>query len=236
MPSFITSQVPDNSCAKQNRENRSVDQRFGYVFLDLPPVVPDAKDCRGVDCVMQSLPMLPHSTSYCGKGCRRERGQYQQRRESNQYKRTLCQVFDDFAESQIPVEDNPGRKVHQRVEKREQTQHAAKARQPVPASNTPQRCNRQGDHDESQSPVAEAIEDFFDRICAQSAAQADRIGDDEACGKKAQQKNNRLPEKADLLQRIQWSLVIAAQIQALVQVGDVLTIAVKHQRFLLVRK
>ena len=165
--------------------------------------MPDAQDRGGVDGVVQRLPVLPHTASYRRKRCCGKRGQNQQRRESNQYKWTFVQVTEDFAKAQVPVEDNPGRKVHQHIEKREQTQHAAKPRQPVPAAHAPQRRDRQRDHYESQPPVAEAIEDFFDGVCTQGTGQTNGIGDDKTRGKKTDQEYNGLPEKAYLLQRVQ---------------------------------
>ena len=80
------------------------------------------------------------------------------------------------------VEDEPCQEVHQDVEKRKQSEHAAKSYEPVPVGDKPQGRNRECDQDESKAPVAKAVLNFLNRVRAQVAGDCKQVTDDRANG------------------------------------------------------
>ena len=93
--------------------------------------------------------------------------------------------------------------MHQRVEKREQPEHAAEAGQPVPASQSTQRCNRERNHDETYGPDAETVLNFLDRVGTEPACDFKCVAYDKRRWREAQQKDDWFPYQLDLSQCIQ---------------------------------
>ena len=60
--------------------------------------------------------------------------------------------------------------MQQYVKKGKKTQHTAKPQQPVPTGQLPYRRNSKGQQQELQSPSTELVNEFLDRICAQTEA------------------------------------------------------------------
>ena len=93
--------------------------------------------------------------------------------------------------------------MHERIEEREQPEHAPESAQPVPTRQSPQRCYRERDHDEAQRPIAKMIENRLDRICAEAARYFQSVTDKQKSWDQADQEDDRFPDKPNLLQRIQ---------------------------------
>lgn len=92
--------------------------------------------------------------------------------------------------------------MHQDVKECDEAQHAAKTNDPVSAGNMPQWRNGQRDQYKTQAPVAEAVLDFFDRVCAEAPGNFERVCDDQRRRYQAQAEDQRLPDKSNLADRI----------------------------------
>ena len=90
----------------------------------------------------------------------------------------LGDVGQHFVDIEKFVEPDVGGQVQRAVEEREQAEHPAQADQPVLPSQFPQRRNRQRDQQESQSAIARAVGDRFNRISAELRVQSspDEVG------------------------------------------------------------
>ena len=109
-------------------------------------------------------------------------------------------------------------------------------REPVPARKSAQWRHGQRDHDQAQSPITEAVEDFLDRVSAQGSSDIEDVADDERQRQQAGNKDKGLPDEPDLRQRVQAASEIASEVEVFVEVRDLLPVAIEHQRRLLVGK
>ena len=85
---------------------------------------------------MQLLPTTPHAPTHAIRRGHRERREQHEGQEADRDKGTLDDILEDCAHQNALVEHQPGQEVHEYIEKREETEHASKARKPVPAGQS----------------------------------------------------------------------------------------------------
>lgn len=171
--------MPPEPDPEKYPEDRRVDERFGDILFYLPPEMPDTERADEVHGVVQQLPASPETPPHAVRRGRCECRQEHEGREADRDERPLHQILRDRGQAHSLVENQPGQKVVQRVEKRKQAEHAAELQKLVPAADAAQWRDGQRDHDEAQGPVAEAIQDLLHRVGTEPARDLEGVGYDE---------------------------------------------------------
>ncbi len=101
----------------------------------------------------------------------RERNQEHEPGKSQGDIRPFGNVFPHFGQVKKFVEPDVGREMQAAVKKGEESEHAPETDQIRQADEFPERCDAQGDQDESQGPVASGVSDELNRICCKTVVQ-----------------------------------------------------------------
>ena len=127
----------------------------------------DSEDGSQINQAMEALPVFAAEAAYpaCSRG-ERERNQEDEGREADGDERALADVLQHFVQIEEFIQPDVGKKMERRIEKCEETDHAADANQPILAGDAPQRRDGERDKQEDEGPVAGGMGDNFDWIRA----------------------------------------------------------------------
>ncbi|KPJ81893.1 MAG: hypothetical protein AMJ58_03365 [Gammaproteobacteria bacterium SG8_30] len=147
---------------------------------------------------MQRLPAPAQPAHRGARRSGRERHQEQQPGQADRDVGARDHVLGQHPQIEAPVHDQVEGEVAEQIEERGQAQHAAESHPVHPARDLPEGRDAQGDEEEVETPLAEAVEHGLHWIGAEAhAAQAGRPGCQMQEGCEAGQQQERLEHEAE---------------------------------------
>src|SRR5262245_60713324 len=161
------------SYSEKNRQEQSVRHRVLDVRLHKEVIVNNPCNCAEINQSMDPLPTRPPETSnpFSG-GSEGQRNHQKKSGHPRQNKRTFVDVLQDLAPHEELVQPDVGHEVDESLKEGKQADHSAKSNQAADTGNSPNRRDRESDHQESQRPDSSELRYVFNGVRAESAIQA----------------------------------------------------------------